>query len=50
MKTGMAIIVEDVIEYLHGMMRNSIDDQEYSKAECIGDVIDWLKNEKNMED
>lgn len=45
----MINVIEETIEYLHGQMMLAINDLDLMKAQNIGQVIDWLKIEKNKE-
>lgn len=47
MTIARAIIVEELIEELESKMMLAIQDMDMLRADTIGGVIDWLKEEKN---
>ena len=49
MTNEMINVIEETIEYLDGQMMLAINDLDLMKAQNIGQVIDWLKIEKNKE-
>lgn len=40
-------IIEEIIEDVYGKMHQAILDDDMMRANLLGNIIDWLKQEKN---